>query len=1053
MKTNSRDGYARWVGLTLLVLPWCGFVHAQAADAKAGTNPDPAAEKAKEQPKEVKPVDSVQVVTVTAGRRAEPLQTAPISATVLTGDDLARSGVNVVDQLQFATPSATVNNFGQGINFNIRGIGKAETNTQTTTGVVTYRDGVATFPGYFAEEPYFDIASVQVLRGPQGTFGGQNATGGAVLVESNDPVIKGGFNGYVAAQAGNYKDLGFQGAVNLPISSTLAARVAFNTESRDSFWTITGPYTGGNGQLRAHSGRIGLLWQPIKALTVLFKNDYNHIDMGAYPADPVNSPNDPLNITANAFQKALDRFDRSVLKIEYTFDGGTKFRSISGYQHGNTAYAADLDGTSAGNWTFRDSVDETIYSQEFNLISPDRGPLTWVLGAYGQKDTYTFPPGEYVIGVPPGNPATEYTLHGTNPKQTLAVFGQLGYQLSNDVKLVVEGRSSKSTTTNDVSVVQYGTTIVDQQSATFKNFSGKIAVDWTLSDKQFLYAFVANAFRPGGLNVPVNATQPDPFKEEKVKTVEAGWKAIWLDGRVQTQTGAYFNHYENFQVTIGYPNFPVFKFELNTPEPAHIYGFEEQVQAQLGDGWSAHANLGWMHSEIGRFYASDPRVSTTTPCDPATGPASAGCADLTGHRQTGRADRDLQHRGGASVCRGRQRHHAADQLRAHLLSMGHLVREPRARRLSEQPQPLRSADRLGARRLPGEPVQHEPGRRPLHHGRGLRAQVRGRAAPVRRASHEILLAGAHHSMFCTCSRICSINTFISTDTPVSSSAADFEPSVLASRCSSWIRKSRRLPSSPPPLSRRAISSRCARRRESSSATSMRSAKVAASFIARSRKASVGTLPAELVASRPPVAFSACVQRSRKRCCWRSTTAGTSGSACVASSRSRTMRSVRIATSFSPSRARASLSAATARRAASISASSTRPTAAGAERHHCNTSCTLSTWALGSQPVTVPSRRDRRLSWSGVGCGQSSAEPLPALTRMSTLPRRQAAATSSRSAPSCWRSSSGMRKATSRNRLFTDRSSTVTAAASVEAAPSAAAAEAAVAEALPKPVML
>ena len=67
---------------------------------------------------------------------------------------------------------------------------------QTTTGVITYRDGVATFPGYLQEEPYYDIANIQVLRGPQGTIVGQNATGGAVFVNTNDPVIGGGVHGF-----------------------------------------------------------------------------------------------------------------------------------------------------------------------------------------------------------------------------------------------------------------------------------------------------------------------------------------------------------------------------------------------------------------------------------------------------------------------------------------------------------------------------------------------------------------------------------------------------------------------------------------------------------------------------------------------------------------------------------------------------------------------------------------------------------------------------------------------------------------------------------------
>ena len=149
-----------------------------------------------------------------------------------------------VDQLQFVSPSLTVNNFGQGNDFDIRGIGKGEHNSQTSTGVVTYRDGVATFPGYIQEEPYYDVADIEVLRGPQGTFSGQNATGGAVLLTTQNPVIGGGYDGYVMGHYGNYGDVGGEGAINLPISDTLAARVSLFGDTRSSFYHITGPWTG-----------------------------------------------------------------------------------------------------------------------------------------------------------------------------------------------------------------------------------------------------------------------------------------------------------------------------------------------------------------------------------------------------------------------------------------------------------------------------------------------------------------------------------------------------------------------------------------------------------------------------------------------------------------------------------------------------------------------------------------------------------------------------------------------------------------------------------------
>lgn len=571
-------------------------------------------------------------IVVTAERRAESLQRTPIAATVLTGDDLANAGVTTVDQLQFVSPGATVNNFGQGIDFNIRGIGKAEHNTQTTTGVITYRDGVATFPGYFAGEPYYDIARVEILRGPQGTFVGQNATGGAVFVTSRNPEIGGDHSGYIMGSLGNYNSYGLQGAVNLPISDTLAARVAFNTDHRDSFYEITGPYTGDDG-VHTFSGRFSLLWEPTSNFSALWKTDVNYLDLSGYNADPVLATNDEFEITANADIAALDRFARTVLQLDYEFDGGTTLRSVTSYQAGSTIYRSDLDGTSVGNYTFRDYVEEDIFSQEFNLISPDTGALSWILGLYYQHDEYDFPPGEFVIGVPPGSVFSEYRLQGTNPKETSAIFGQISYDLTDRLELEVGARYGRSTTENHVTVSQYGTPIVQEQSAEWENLSGKVSLNWTIDDHNFVYGFVATGFRPGGLNVPVGLGLPAPFDEENVTSYEVGWKAGWLDGHLRTQLSAYYNNYENFQVIIGYPQIPTFGFELNTPNPSTIYGFEAQVEAVFGN-FSLDAGLGIMESEIGEFFATDPRAISFLPCDPVTGPVSVSCLNLDGREQT-----------------------------------------------------------------------------------------------------------------------------------------------------------------------------------------------------------------------------------------------------------------------------------------------------------------------------------------------------------------------------------------------------------------------------------
>jgi iron complex outermembrane recepter protein len=474
-----------WLSVSVITMGSCGAALAQTAAPASGASSDTLVE-----------------VVVTAERRHTDLQNTPISATVLSGTTLSELGVTTVDQLQFSTPGATIDNFGQGIDFNIRGIGKAEHNSQTTVGVVTYRDGVATFPGYFQEEPYYDVASVEILRGPQGTFGGQNATGGAVFVTTNDPSLTGGYHGYISGQVGNYSDFGAQGALNLPISDTLAARIAFNSESRESFYNFTGPggtaYTGNPGNLRIGSIRLGLLWKPNDDLTVLFKTDYNYLNLGAYPADPFNATNNPFDLGANSPQQALDRFGRSVLKVDYVLPDGITLRSVSGYQKGNTTYEADLDGTSVVNNTFFDTVDETLWSEEFNIISPEKGFVTWILGGYADRDTYYFlPPYQFLIGTPPGSLATQYSLQGSNPVTAFAGFGQLSFQLSESFQLQIGARYTTSETTNHVQVLQYGLPLADDQSQKYVNTSGKVSLNWTVDPNNFLYAFVSTGFRPG----------------------------------------------------------------------------------------------------------------------------------------------------------------------------------------------------------------------------------------------------------------------------------------------------------------------------------------------------------------------------------------------------------------------------------------------------------------------------------------------------------------------------------------------------------------------------
>ena len=570
---------------------------------------------------------------------------------MLTGTDLADRNIVTVDDLQFSTPSLFLQNFGQGNEFNIRGIGKSESNIQTPSGTVTYRDGVATFGGFFQDEPFYDIAGIEVLRGPQGTFAGQNATGGAVFIREVDPSLTAGYDGYAQVQVGNYSDYGVQGAANLPISDTLAARVAINGESRDSFFHIQGPYTGNPGDLREGDARLSLLWQPTPKLEILGKIDLNYVENGGYPAGAAVGPNNtranPFNIASDARLEGVDSFLRADVRATYTLDDGIKIRNIFGYQSGRTSQKIDLDGTDQlvpvpppaapavfSPEAFSDHATENILSDEVNIISPGDGPLTWIVGAYAQKDTTKIPPGGF-LGILPG--LVVGTVN-TSYKDSAAGFGQITYALSPTLKLQVGARYTSSNFTQD-SFVTLSTTsgilllkIPGDAKQSDSAFTGKVGLDWTPTPRDLIYAFVASGHKAGGINgegSPVTGAPPPLFQPEDVIDYELGWKSSFFDRHLVTQLGAFYNTYKRFQLDFIDPLTQVDQIK-NTVGNSTLDGVEAQAQMVVGD-LSADVNASWVHTELGTIYATDFRFNAASvACNTATGPASATCTALGG---------------------------------------------------------------------------------------------------------------------------------------------------------------------------------------------------------------------------------------------------------------------------------------------------------------------------------------------------------------------------------------------------------------------------------------
>src|SRR5690606_18978563 len=167
----------------------------------------------------------LEEVVVTAERREVNLQDVPASATVLTADALAAKGVDSVLDLQNVAPSVAINTYNRSTFINIRGVGISQSAPTSNPGVAYYVDGMFIPHEQFIAQSFFDIDSIEVLRGPQGTLTGQNSAGGAIYVRTPAPDFD-AYSGYVDQTAASDDWYRTVAAVNIPAGDKFAMRLS-----------------------------------------------------------------------------------------------------------------------------------------------------------------------------------------------------------------------------------------------------------------------------------------------------------------------------------------------------------------------------------------------------------------------------------------------------------------------------------------------------------------------------------------------------------------------------------------------------------------------------------------------------------------------------------------------------------------------------------------------------------------------------------------------------------------------------------------------------------
>ena len=233
-------------------------------------------------------------MVVTAERRTVNLQKAPVAATVLSGKQLQAQSVTSLEQLQFITPSMSVSHqpAGQSVRHSPAS-GVANSRCRCHPACRSTATAFRCFLAFSKRIPT-SISDIQVLRGPQGTFAGLNATAGAIFIDEQSPTTD-RIKGYIEGEVGNYSEFQADGAINLPLSDTFAIRLAFNHDQRDTFFhVIPSPgFSGNPGNLNATSLRFSALWNSEQQLPGGLKGGRSSYDVGGYPATPTRARQTP----------------------------------------------------------------------------------------------------------------------------------------------------------------------------------------------------------------------------------------------------------------------------------------------------------------------------------------------------------------------------------------------------------------------------------------------------------------------------------------------------------------------------------------------------------------------------------------------------------------------------------------------------------------------------------------------------------------------------------------------------------------------------------------
>ena len=566
----------------------------------------------------------LEELVVTAQKRSQSVQEVPVAMAAFSARTLEQKGITTTDDLSVVTPGLQAGRQTSSSTPYMRGVGTQSAAAGDESSIAMYVDGVYQ-PNVRSNSMSFNnVERIEVLKGPQGTLFGRNATGGLIHVITKDPTFDP--TGKIEISYGNYDTIGGKAYVSGGLSDTVAADFAVLYEDQRDGWGEN-LVTGSDVNLsKTEAYRSKILWNATDDTEVKLGLSYSEsegdigiarqIAPGAFAGDFLLYALSGLPVETAAALAQIDTYtgdwydvatendvysnseDKAVtLHVKHSFEN-YDILSVTAWQDNSNEQLMDVEASSVRFQTATElGYDTETWSQEVQLTSTGEGAFQWILGFFYMESKAQYTPFELeVFGIPSA-------VYSTNAQDTTSasVFFQGDYQFTDATTLTLGARVTQDERELDAdfTTLDFATfmpvSFVETADEEWVETTWRISLDHQVTDEFMVFSSYSRGFKSGVYNLA--GSPADPVDPETLDAIEFGFKSDLLDSTLRLNGSFYFYDYEDVQLQRVESGAA---FLVNAAG-AEIYGMELDATWLVTEGLTLTSGLSLSDSEYTEY--------------------------------------------------------------------------------------------------------------------------------------------------------------------------------------------------------------------------------------------------------------------------------------------------------------------------------------------------------------------------------------------------------------------------------------------------------------------